>query len=214
MTARTRRLTTRAALTPFPDPLTSTAWRDQAECRTVDPELFFPHSTTTAEGRRQTETAKRVCQNCLVRQECLAWALETRQDTGVWVGASEDERRAMHRRLPLYQKARKTKAVDHILSEQRAEFLELAKEADSVELKLTVPESHQASTVAALGMDPLHWLLTGGEYHALAATFPTDAALPEGWTVIGNVEAGDPEVLVDGRPYAGGPSGWDHFRAG
>jgi hypothetical protein len=42
-----------------------------------------------------------------------------------------------------------------LTDEQRAEFLELAKESDSVELKLTVPESHQASTVAALGMDPL-----------------------------------------------------------
>ena len=39
--------------------------------------------------------------------------------------------------------------------EQQAEFLELAKDSDSVELKLTVPELHHASTVAALGMDPL-----------------------------------------------------------
>jgi hypothetical protein len=39
--------------------------------------------------------------------------------------------------------------------EQQAEFLELAKDADSVELKLTVPESDHASTVSALGMDPL-----------------------------------------------------------
>src|ERR1044071_1839058 len=31
----------------------------------------------------------------------------------------------------------------------------LIKDADSVELKLTVPESDQRSTVAALGMDPL-----------------------------------------------------------
>lgn len=64
---------------------------------------------------------------------------------------------------------------------------------------------------SALGADPLHWLLTGGEDHALAATFPADAALPEGWTVIGTVAAGEPEVLVDGRPYTGGPAGWDHF---
>ena len=34
-------------------------------------------------------------------------------------------------------------------------LLELIKDSDSVELKLTVPESHQRSTVAALGMDPL-----------------------------------------------------------
>ena len=39
--------------------------------------------------------------------------------------------------------------------DQLAEMLALARESDSVELKLTVPESQQRSTVAALGMDPL-----------------------------------------------------------
>jgi thiamine-monophosphate kinase len=62
---------------------------------------------------------------------------------------------------------------------------------------------------AALGIDPMHWLLTGGEDHALAATFPGD--VPEGWTTIGTVGEGEPEVLVDGRSYEGGPSGWEHF---
>ena len=67
---------------------------------------------------------------------------------------------------------------------------------------------------AALGADPRHWLLTGGDDHALAATFPPDVLLPFGWTRIGAVlspGAGDPGVLVDGRPYDGGPGGWDHF---
>src|SRR5262245_27858776 len=40
-------------------------------------------------------------------------------------------------------------------TEQIAELLEVIKESDSVELKLTVPESHQAETVSALGLDPL-----------------------------------------------------------
>jgi thiamine-monophosphate kinase len=62
---------------------------------------------------------------------------------------------------------------------------------------------------AALGVDPMHWLLTGGEDHALAATFPGE--VPEGWTPIGTVREGDPAVLVDGRPYEGGPGGWEHF---
>ncbi len=62
---------------------------------------------------------------------------------------------------------------------------------------------------AALGVDPMQWLLTGGEDHALVATFP--GPLPEGWTPIGTVRAGEPEVLVDGRPYAGVSEGWDHF---
>jgi hypothetical protein len=39
--------------------------------------------------------------------------------------------------------------------EQLAEMLALIAEADSVELKLTVPEPHQRSTVVSLGMDPL-----------------------------------------------------------
>jgi thiamine-monophosphate kinase len=72
-----------------------------------------------------------------------------------------------------------------------------------------------ADVGAALGADPRHWLLTGGDDHALAATFPPDALLPFGWIRIGTVSAttGDdpPAVLVDGRPYDGGPGGWDHF---
>jgi len=62
---------------------------------------------------------------------------------------------------------------------------------------------------SALGVDPLEWLLTGGEDHALAATFPP-GAVPEGWTVIGGVTEGDAAVLVDGAPHEGA-AGWDHF---
>ena len=39
--------------------------------------------------------------------------------------------------------------------ERLAEMLALIDQSDSVELKLTVPESHQRSTAMALGMDPL-----------------------------------------------------------
>ncbi|ASW57498.1 thiamine-phosphate kinase [Plantactinospora sp. KBS50] len=62
----------------------------------------------------------------------------------------------------------------------------------------------------ALGQDPYDWLLGGGEDHALAATFPADAALPDGWRPVGRVGAGG-GVTVDGQRYAG-PAGWDHFR--
>jgi thiamine-monophosphate kinase len=56
----------------------------------------------------------------------------------------------------------------------------------------------------------LAWVLSGGEDHALAATFPPRTALPPRWAVIGEVLAGLGEVLVDGRPWTG-PAGWDHF---
>ena len=61
--------------------------------------------------------------------------------------------------------------------------------------------------------DALAWVLSGGEDHALAATFPPHAALPSRWTVVGQVRAGPGRygVLVDGQPWAG-PAGWDHFR--
>ncbi|WP_051144050.1 thiamine-phosphate kinase [Modestobacter italicus] len=58
---------------------------------------------------------------------------------------------------------------------------------------------------AALGGDPLGWVLTGGEDHALVATFPPHVALPEGWTRIGVVHEpteDGPGVRVDGVPAA------------
>jgi thiamine-monophosphate kinase len=58
---------------------------------------------------------------------------------------------------------------------------------------------HQVA--AALGDDPMAWVLTGGEDHALLATFPPDADFPEGWRVIGAVRAGEnAAVLVGGEP--------------
>jgi thiamine-monophosphate kinase len=68
-----------------------------------------------------------------------------------------------------------------------------------------------AVAAAALGVgDPLGWVLTGGEDHALAATFPPDARLPARWSVIGHVREGS-GVLVDGKPFRG-EGGWKHFR--
>jgi thiamine-monophosphate kinase len=73
-----------------------------------------------------------------------------------------------------------------------------------------VPEQMRDAALA-LGVDPYQWLLAGGDDHALAATFPPDSALPEGWRVIGIVNDGS-AITVDGRPWHG-PTGWDHFRA-
>lgn len=64
-------------------------------------------------------------------------------------------------------------------------------------------------TSRALNADPMQWLLTGGEDHALAATFPPDVDLPMAWSVVGRVEPGE-GVLVDGAPVEG-PGGWRSF---
>jgi thiamine-monophosphate kinase len=73
---------------------------------------------------------------------------------------------------------------------------------------LAVPEP-LAEAARALGADPLDWVLTGGEDHALAAVFPADVALPGGWRVVGRVTGGR-GVHVKGR--APGRGGWDHFQ--
>jgi WhiB family redox-sensing transcriptional regulator len=72
-------------------------WRHLAACREEDPELFFPIGTT-GPALLQIEQAKQVCHSCTVSDDCLSWALESGQETGVWGGTSEDERRALQRR--------------------------------------------------------------------------------------------------------------------
>lgn len=69
------------------------------------------------------------------------------------------------------------------------------------------------AVAAATGRDALDFVLTGGDDHALLATFPADVALPEGWRVIGSVTGptvGGDRVTVDGEPHEG-PAGWSHF---
>lgn len=70
---------------------------------------------------------------------------------------------------------------------------------------------------AATGTDPLALILTGGEDHALAATYPTAAAVPESWRIVGSVretaEGEGPQVQVDGATWEGA-AGFDHFRGG
>jgi thiamine-monophosphate kinase len=74
---------------------------------------------------------------------------------------------------------------------------------------LDVPQ-RLLEVAAALGADAQHWVLTGGEDHALAATFPESATVPEGWVRIGTVSRGT-GVTVDGQAYEK-PAGWEHWR--
>lgn len=74
-----------------------TNWRARALCRDEDPELFFPIGTS-GPALFQVAEAKAVCARCPVRTRCLAEALETGQDYGVWGGLSENERRSLKRR--------------------------------------------------------------------------------------------------------------------
>jgi WhiB family transcriptional regulator, redox-sensing transcriptional regulator len=72
-------------------------WRNHAACLDEDPELFFPIGIT-GPALLQIEEAKAICGRCKVLDACLEWAMESGQDSGVWGGLSEDERRSLKRR--------------------------------------------------------------------------------------------------------------------
>jgi thiamine-monophosphate kinase len=89
----------------------------------------------------------------------------------------------------------------------RASDVSIDVHADAFE----IDEPLQA-VAAAIGAEPLGFILTGGDDPALLATFaPGD--VPEGWLVVGEVgkaSADAPRVTVDGAEYDG-PPGWSHF---
>ena len=78
-----------------------------------------------------------------------------------------------------------------------------------VETARLEPAGPLVAAAAALGLAPLDWMLSGGEDHALAATFPPGTALPSHWVVIGRVHEGQ-GVRVNGTNYRG-QFGWQHF---
>lgn len=72
-----------------------TSWQELANCLGVDPDLFFP------ERGASTREAKEVCRGCVVREDCLEFALANGEKFGIWGGMSERERRRIRRQRAL-----------------------------------------------------------------------------------------------------------------
>lgn len=66
-------------------------WLAKANCMGVDPDLFFPQRGAS------TREAKEVCRGCVVREDCLEFALANSEKFGIWGGMSERERRRLRR---------------------------------------------------------------------------------------------------------------------
>jgi len=71
-------------------------WQDDAACRGMDTELWFPASLRAKPkepvARMRLRKALEICQSCPVRKECLAFAVRTGQ-RGIWGGLTEEQRR-------------------------------------------------------------------------------------------------------------------------
>ena len=76
----------------------ATDWKSRANCLGVDPDLFFP------ERGASTREAKEVCRGCVVREDCLEYALVNGEKFGIWGGLSERERRRIRRARALVRR--------------------------------------------------------------------------------------------------------------
>jgi WhiB family redox-sensing transcriptional regulator len=70
-------------------------WQAYARCTEVDPEIFFP------ERGGSSKAARAVCSTCPVRAECLEYALNNKEQFGIWGGTSERERRRLRKERAL-----------------------------------------------------------------------------------------------------------------
>ncbi len=70
-------------------------WQGKARCLEVDPEIFFP------ERGGSSKAARAVCNNCEVRSQCLEYALNNKEQFGIWGGTSERERRRLRKERAL-----------------------------------------------------------------------------------------------------------------
>jgi WhiB family redox-sensing transcriptional regulator len=87
------------------EPAVDKSWQDFANCLGVDPDLFFP------ERGASTREAKEVCRGCVVREDCLEYALANGEKFGIWGGMSERERRRIRRQRALARAAAEAKTA-------------------------------------------------------------------------------------------------------
>ena len=72
-------------------------WHLKAACRGPESTLFFPPSAPERREERdgREAKAKRICAQCVVREDCLEFALRVREPHGIWGGLTESERRRL-----------------------------------------------------------------------------------------------------------------------
>ena len=72
-------------------------WQLRGACRGPQSAVFFPPPAPERrdEKRFREASAKAICKTCPVQAECLTYALQIREQHGIWGGLSEAERRSL-----------------------------------------------------------------------------------------------------------------------
>ena len=73
-------------------------WMLEGSCAYSDTELFFPVGSSM-KAMKQTNEAKAICLECPVINECLDYAIRTNQDSGIWGGTDEEQRKSIRRQF-------------------------------------------------------------------------------------------------------------------
>jgi WhiB family redox-sensing transcriptional regulator len=71
---------------------TDVSWMADARCRGLETALFYPSEESHADA------ALAICAKCSVREPCLRYALDEREQFGIWGGTTERQRRSLRRR--------------------------------------------------------------------------------------------------------------------
>jgi WhiB family redox-sensing transcriptional regulator len=72
-------------------------WQHRAACRGPNQAIFFPPAQfeRRSEKRLREKRAKEICSECPVQIDCRNYALEIREQYGIWGGMTENERRLL-----------------------------------------------------------------------------------------------------------------------
>lgn len=73
----------------------SSEWKWDAACQGMGPEIFYLEPYQTADNDRRLQEARQVCGKCLVRVECLRYALDNCIGTGIWAGTTPAQRKKL-----------------------------------------------------------------------------------------------------------------------
>lgn len=64
-------------------------------CLEYDADIFYPDEYDDA----SVAEAKSICNDCWMKNDCLEFALSTREKEGIWGGTTPDERYRIRRRV-------------------------------------------------------------------------------------------------------------------
>lgn len=102
-------------------------WRKKAACRGHDPNIYVPQKKSSKDT---THYDKSTCDSCVVKRECLDYALANRAKKGLWGGTTPQQREKMYSK---YEGERNYELdLDRILFPRKSDLVDISMEDNPV----------------------------------------------------------------------------------